>query len=162
MVGKRVSTGVAFSKGSLCNSSKDLLQSKEFYLLMELYCNNMAEMEDNQAALLNRHFNDEGYIDCWRIPHLMLDLHGKHYGSHRSTLDSADFLPGFFDFLLGFYNYSMRMYKPYLLGSSASRDEKEALLHIAMCRHQTNLIMDTMSQIIENLDCYKITGRGNE
>ncbi|WP_422481575.1 hypothetical protein [Pleomorphochaeta sp. DL1XJH-081] len=161
MVGKRVSTGVSFSKESHCNSSKDLLQSKEFYLLMELYCNNIAEKDGNQVALLNQHFTEEGYVDCWRIPHLMLDIHEKNYESHLSTLDSTDFLSGFFDFLFGFYNYTMGMYEPYLLGAWASENEKEALLHIAMCRDQTNLIMDTMSQIIENLDHYKITGRGN-
>lgn len=162
MVSKKVSSSVTFSKGSLCNSSKDLLQSKEFYLLMELYCNSMAEKEGKYAALLNCHFNDEGYIDCWRIPHLLLDIHEKNYKSHRNTLDSDDFLPVFFDFLLEFYNYTMRMHKPYLLGAWAAENEKEALLHIAMCRHQTNLLMDTVSQIIESIDCYKIAQRGNE
>lgn len=162
MVNKKISSSVTFSKGSLCNSSKDLLQSKEFYLLMELYCNNMLEKEDKYTALLNCHFNDEGYIDCWRIPHLMLDIHEKNYNSHRDILDSADFFPVFFDFLLEFYNYSMRMIKPYLLGTLVAGNEKDALLQIAMCKHQTNLIMDTMSQIIESIDCYKIAERGTK
>lgn len=162
MVNNKNCSSVKFSKESLCNSSKDFLQSKEFYVLMELYCNNMLEKEGKYTALLNCHFNDEGYIDCWRIPHLMLDIHEKNYKLHRNTLDSPGFLPVFFDFLLEFYNYCMKKYKPYLLGTWASKNEKEALLNIAMCRHQSNLIMDTVSQIIESIDCYKVAERGTK
>lgn len=160
MVSKEICSTVTFSRDALCNSPKELLQSKDFYFLMELYCNRVSEKDAKLCALLNTHFNEEGYIDCWRIPHVMLDIHERNWQFHSKTLGSPDFIPVFFDFLLGFYNYCMSAYKTYILNDWAFKNEKDAVLHLSICRHQTNLMMDTFSRIVENIEHYKTTARG--
>jgi len=160
MLSKEVCSTVTFSRDALCNSPKELLQSKDFYFLMELYCNRISEKDRRFRARLDSYFNDEGYVDCWRIPHLMLDIHEKNYHFHGEMLGAPGFFPFFFDFLLGFYNYSLTVYQPFVLSDWAFKNEKDAILNMQLCRHQMNLMMDTFSRIIENIGTCKLMVRG--
>ncbi len=155
MLSKEVCSTVTFSRDALCNSTHELLQSKDFYFLIELYCNKVSGEDQNVRTLLSYYFNDEGYVDCWRIPHVMLDIHQKNYQYHRETLDSPGFLAFFFSFVLGFYNYCMLEYKPFKLDEWAFKKEADAIVNLAICKHQSNLMIDSFSQIIENLQSYR-------
>lgn len=155
MLNKEICSSITFSRESLCNSTVELLQSKDFYLLTELYCSEVSEQDKIISAYLSYYFEDEGYVDCWRIPHLMLDIYNKSYQFNEKTLESPNFLPFFFNFLLGFYDFCMTVYKPFLLNEWAYKSENDALFQMSICRHQMNLIVDTFSVVIENIKEYK-------
>lgn len=155
MLSKDACSNVTFSKDVLCNSPKELLQSRDFYFLVELYCNKVVGSNQKFEDMLNVHFNDEGYIDCWRLPHLLIDIHERNYQFHKTVLDAPGFLVVFFDFLLGFYNYCMSVYRTYSLTDSAFQSESNAVLQLNICKHQTDLMMDSFRQIVENIEYYK-------
>jgi len=62
----------------LCDSTKLLMNCRDFYILLERFCNGIVKSNPQYDEFLNLYFNDEGYVDIWRIPHLMLDAFNQN------------------------------------------------------------------------------------
>ncbi|NSW89988.1 MAG: hypothetical protein HPY74_04755 [Firmicutes bacterium] len=156
-----LSSKVCFSNSLLsdekkiCDTGKDLIQSKNFYILMERFCNIISKEDAQFDLFLNKYFNDEGYVDVWRIPYLLMDIYNCNFKFHSKTLDSYEFKSYFTRFLGLFYNYCLSEYKPYLIDEHNLNEEKRTVLQIKTNQHLMNIVMDTYSRIIENLESYK-------
>jgi hypothetical protein len=156
-----LSSKVCFSNGllsdekTICETGKDLVQCKNFYILMERFCNKISKEDVQFDMFLNKYFNDEGYVDVWRIPHLMLDIYNCNFEFRSNILDNFEFKGYFIRFLGLFHNYCLTEFKPYLIDELILKDEKRTVLQIKANQHLMNVVMDTYSRIIENLEAYK-------
>lgn len=86
-----LSTTVQNSAGDY--SSEDgnaIFSDRELYALLERFCNQVAATQPSYASFLQRYFNDEGYVDIWRIPHAMMDVL-LHRTEYNRVFDSSEF-----------------------------------------------------------------------
>ncbi|MHB1314615.1 MAG: hypothetical protein ACYCX2_03925 [Christensenellales bacterium] len=143
------------NENKICDSTRDLFQCKNFYILMERFCNTLSKEIEYFDRFLNEFFNDEGYVDIWRIPHLMLDIYNCNFWFHTRTLRNKDFIENFPRFLGLFYNYYLSEYKPYLINEAGLNDIKKTVLQIKTNQNLMNLVMDSYSRIIENIEIYE-------
>jgi hypothetical protein len=151
---------LTFSGNGICETANDLMQCKDMYILMERFCS-LISREDAQFDLfLNKYFNDEGYVDIWRIPHLMLDIYNCNFKFRGNILDDCEFKDHFIEFLGLFYNYCLTEYRPYHIKDSVLNDSNTTVLQIKSKKLIMNMIMDTYIRIIENLQSYKISEKG--
>ena len=80
---------MSISNAALRNPSDDysyeeltrILSDRELYILLERFCNQLTVAKPEYESFLQFYFNDEGYVDIWRIPHAMIDvlLHRTQY-----------------------------------------------------------------------------------
>ena len=156
-----LSDEVCFSGGLLsddlviCNSGKDLIQSKNFYIMTERFCNIISREDVQFDIFLSKHFNDEGYCDVWRIPHLLLDVYQGNCRFHSKTLESADFISLFPQFLGRFYNYCVSEYNTCLIEEHKFGDIQRTVLEFKVKQQLMNITMDTFCRVLENLRFYQ-------
>ncbi|MCL6589667.1 MAG: hypothetical protein K6U80_06920 [Firmicutes bacterium] len=139
----------------ICETGKDLFLCKNFYILIERFCNKIFKEDNGFDLFLNRYFNDEGYVDVWRIPHLLLDIYNCNLSCRGKLLDDSEFKSDFIRFLGLFYNYCLSEYKLYLIKECYFNDLRRNMLEIKTNQHLMNLIMDTYARIIENIGIYQ-------
>lgn len=154
--------GLLSDNPTICNSGKELIQSVEFYILIERFCNIISKENDKYDLFLNKYFNDEGYVDVWRIPQVLSDIYHVNIKCHSKTLDCNEFRSIFPQFLGLFYNYCFSVYKPFQINESFLNDEKRTVLQIKTNQHIMNVAMDTYSRILENLKLFKQKGCDDE
>ena len=73
---------MSISNAALRNPSDDysyeeltrILSDRELYILLERFCNQLTVAKSEYESFLQFYFNDEGYVDIWRIPHVMMDV----------------------------------------------------------------------------------------
>lgn len=67
--------------GYSCEELAPVLSDRELYILLERFCNQATGTQPFYESFLQHYFNDEGYVDIWRIPHVMIDvlLHRTQY-----------------------------------------------------------------------------------
>ncbi len=156
-----LSSKICFSDGLISgdqviyNSGKELIQSNDFYILIERFCNIISVKDAQFDLFLNKYFNDEGYVDVWRIPHILIDIHQGNLKFLSKTLEDDEFLSIFPRFLGLFYNYCLSEYKPYLVDDLNLCDLQRTVLEIKVKQQVMNIAMDTYSRILENLKLYK-------
>lgn len=85
-------------------SAKDLMNNKEFYILLERFCNKISKTNSQYNNFLNHYFNDEGYVDIWRIPHVIADIANNRVDSNK-VIGCEEFRTTFSSFLSEFYNF---------------------------------------------------------
>lgn len=161
MTNKKVCFSTDFDKTSNFGSGKDLLQSKDFYLLMEQFCNIEIERDAEIAWFLNYYFNDEGYVDCWRIPHLMLDICEGTFLSHQKTIDCPQFIRVFTRFTENFAKYCADTYYPFLQDQwiqCNEQDQRSAMLQKSINDHIITLATETYHKILSNISGYQSKG----
>lgn len=141
--------------GAIYYSGMELIQSKNFYILVERFCNIISKEDAQFDLFLNNYFNDEGYVDVWRIPHLLIDIHRGNVEFHRNTMECEEFRCFFPRFLGLFYNYCLSEYKPYLIADINLNEGKMAVLQIKKNQQLMNIVMDTYSRVLENIEAYK-------
>ena len=74
-----------------CITASEIFNNKSFCFLLERFSNIMCKKDHEYYLFLNTYFNDEGYVDIWRIPHLLLDLVTGNCKSHSSLLNDPVF-----------------------------------------------------------------------
>lgn len=153
MINNKVILSVdSMEDNKFCETANDLFFSRDLYILLERFCNQVSREDAEFEWFLNQYFNDEGYVDVWRIPYLMLDLYKNDLNHHKDILQDLDFKRCFLRFVGLFYNYCLFQYKLCLIEEQHLADVRRNVLEIKRNQHLLNLIMDTYSRIIENLN----------
>jgi hypothetical protein len=145
-----------------CLTSSELLGSKNLYIYLERFSNIIIKEEPEYYDFLNRYFNDEGYIDIWRIPHLLIDLYNDKTGFHEQRLCDESFRTRFMSFIADFYNYCMK--KGILLSVEKNQYTNYDYSIFFMQKNQClyNLIVETYCRIYHNLNSYGSIKKGAE
>ncbi|MCG8499920.1 MAG: hypothetical protein MJB12_05870 [Firmicutes bacterium] len=145
-----------------CQNASEMLKSKSLYILLERFSNTVIKENPEYGDFLNRYFNDEGYIDIWRIPHLLLDLTNGKADCHAVLLDDEIFKIKFMSFIGKFYNYCIKNGNLLVIENDKFTDFKSNMFHIRKNQCLYNLIADTYSKIYEKLNSYGNIKRGDD
>ena len=81
-----------------CEELAPIFSDRELYTFLERFSNQVKTTKPEYESFLQNYFNDEGYVDIWRIPHAMIDvlLHRTHY---NRVFDSREFCKTFHRFV---------------------------------------------------------------
>ena len=140
----------------LCESAKGLINSREFYILLERFCNAIGESNPQYAEFLNLYFNDEGYVDIWRIPHLMIDAFSNNLKFHK-LLEYESFRISLHHFLTELYNYCLSECQASLYVRPDPLSSQTTLLNLKIRQQFLNTLMLTFISVIENIEYYEKT-----
>jgi hypothetical protein len=135
----------------LCDSTKLLINSREFYVLLESFCNSIIKDNQHYDDFLNRYFNDEGYIDIWRIPHLMIDAFNHNLKFHK-VLESDEFRHIFHQFLAELYNFFLCECQPRLLVEPEQANPQDIVYDLRVRQQFLNTLMYTFINVMENIE----------
>jgi len=97
---------MSISNAALRNPSDDysyeeltrILSDRELYILLERFCNQLTVAKPEYESFLQFYFNDEGYVDIWRIPHVMMDVL-LHRTKFSRVFDNREFRKTFHRFI---------------------------------------------------------------
>ncbi len=143
-----------------CQTTSELFKNKSLYILLERFSNIVIKENPEYDDFLNRYFNDEGYVDIWRIPLLLVDLATGKCDFHAALLNDEAFRIKFMSFLGEFYNYCMMKSNLLLIECKHFTDFKSNMFHMRKNQCLYNLIAETYCKIYENLDTYEKVKRG--
>ncbi|MCX7842245.1 MAG: hypothetical protein N2489_04125 [Clostridia bacterium] len=162
MLGKMISIsgGSTESNREICLNSSQLFNSRSMYVLLERFMNSITEEKAEYADFLNRYFNDEGYIDIWRVPHLLIDLVNGNYEFHHKLLEDEEFTVKFMNFIGEFYNYCIKRSNLLVIDNDNFSDYKNNMLHIRKNQCLYDLITETYCKICERLNGFSAARRG--
>lgn len=73
-----------------CEEIVPIFSDRELYILLERFCNQAITTQPEYQSFLQHFFNDEGYVDIWRIPHVMIDVL-LHRTQYNRVLESREF-----------------------------------------------------------------------
>lgn len=139
----------------LCESTKGLMNCREFYGLLERFCNKIGEASPKYDEFLNLYFNDEGYVDIWRIPHLMLDAFNQNLKFHYKLLESKAFKNDFHQFLAELYNFCLSECQTGLHVKPDSISSQSMLNNLKVRKQFLNTLMGTFISVMENVENYE-------
>ena len=134
-----------------CESAKELVNSKEFYTLLELYCHDIGQANPQFEEFLNVYFNDEGYVDIWRIPQLMIDASSENRRLH-TLFDSEEFRDTFRHFLTGLYNFCLGACQSSLYMKTDSSSSHITLLSLKTRQRFLGTLMAAFINVMENIE----------
>ena len=137
----------------LCESTKSLMNCREFYILLERFCNKIGETSPQYDEFLNLYFNDEGYVDIWRIPHLMLDAFNQNLKFHK-LLEFEEFRTTFHQFLAELYNFCLSECQTGLYVKPDPISAQNTLINLRIRQHFLNTLMGTFISAMENIENY--------
>jgi|YNPMSStandDraft_1061717.scaffolds.fasta_scaffold01004_2 hypothetical protein len=135
-----------------CQTASELLNSKGMYILLERFSNTIIRENKNFMIFLNTYFNDEGYIDIWRIPYLLMDLLIDRCEPHEKLLSDRNFVKTFVDFIQEFYNYCVKNTELLLIRKDQFTDYECSMFHIRRIQCLYNLIIETYCKIRQKLN----------
>ena len=142
-----------------CGTAQELVNCRDFYVLLEKFCNTIVEDLPEYSVFLNRYFNDEGYVDIWRIPHLIIDAVQHNLKSHK-ILEEEAFRIMFHRFISELYNYCLMECQfgyPVYLAKAEARDVVQAF---RTRQSQVNALTDIFVQVMESIEIYEKMERG--
>jgi len=67
-----------------------IFSDRELYIFLERFCNQVTATQPEFESFLQQFFNDEGYVDIWRIPHVMMDVL-LHRTQYNRVFESREF-----------------------------------------------------------------------
>jgi len=137
----------------LCESTKGLMNCREFYGLLERFCNKIGEASPHYNEFLNVYFNDEGYVDIWRIPHLMLDAFNQNLKFHK-LLEFEEFRTTFQQFLAELYNFCLSECQTGLYVKPDPISTQSTLKNLRVRQQFLNTLMGTFISVMENIENY--------
>lgn len=149
----RVTSQVNSEELFLCESTKGLMNCREFYILLERFCNSIVKYEPQYDEFMNLYFNDEGYVDIWRIPHLMLDVFNQNLKFHK-ILEHDEFRTTFHQFLIELYNFCLFECQASLYVKPDSSSSQNALYHLRFRQQFLSTLMVTFIKVMENIETY--------
>ncbi|MEN6636708.1 MAG: hypothetical protein ABFC56_12715 [Clostridiaceae bacterium] len=81
-----------------CEELAPIFSDRELYIFLERFCNQVAATQPEYQSFLQHFFNDEGYVDIWRIPHVMMDVL-LHRTRFNRVFDNREFRKTFHRFI---------------------------------------------------------------
>ena len=81
-----------------CEELTPVFSDRELYILLERFCNQAPTTQPNYESFLQYYFNDEGFVDIWRIPHVMMDVL-LHRTKYNRVFDNKKFRKTFHRFI---------------------------------------------------------------
>ncbi len=137
----------------LCESTKGLMNCSEFYILLERFCNEIGKSSPKYDEFLNLYFNDEGYVDIWRIPHLMIDAFNQNLKFHK-VLECEEFRSTFHQFLTELYNFCLNECQSSLFVKPDTSSSQRTLHNLRIRQQFLNTLMGTFIRVVENIENY--------
>jgi len=137
----------------LCESTKTLMNCREFYIILERFCNTIGKTSPQYDEFLNLYFNDEGYVDIWRIPHLMLDAFNQNLKFHK-LLEFEEFRTTFHQFLAELYNFCLSECQTGLYVKPDPISTQSTLKNLRVRQQFLNTLMGTFISVMENIENY--------
>ena len=137
----------------LCESTNGLMNCREFYILLERFCNDIGTVSPQYDEFLNAYFNDEGYVDIWRIPHLMLDAFSHNLKIHK-IFEHKEFRTAFYQFLIELYNFSFCEYQSSLYVKPDASSSQNTLHQLRIRQQFLSTLMGTFINVMENIENY--------
>jgi hypothetical protein len=138
----------------LCDSTKLLMNCRDFYILLERFCNGIGKSNPQYDEFLNLYFNDEGYVDIWRIPHLMLDAFNQNLKFHK-VLQYEEFRITFHQFLTELYNFCLSECQSSLMVKPDSSSTQTTLRDFKIRQQFLSTVMATFINVMENIENYE-------
>jgi len=138
----------------LCESTKRLMNCREFYIILERFCNTIGKTSPQYDEFLNLYFNDEGYVDIWRIPHLMLDAFNQNLKFHK-LLEFEEFRTTFHQFLTELYNFCLSECQTGLCVKPDPISTQNTLNNLRVRQQFLNTLMGTFISVMENIENYE-------
>lgn len=136
-----------------CDPRKNLLSCGGFYHLLERFCNDIVTEQPEYEDFFQRYFNDEGYVDIWRIPHVMIDVLQRNMKFNR-VLQHKEFREIFHRFIVELYDFCI---KECLLETPATQQHGYSAIDTAQrmrARHRfLDELMSTFALVLENIEC---------
>lgn len=153
MTTQKLSSQISGDELLLCGSVKGLMNCKEFYILLEQFCNEIGKTSPRYDEFLNMYFNDEGYVDIWRIPHLMLDSFNQNLKFHK-MLEFEEFRITFHQFLTELYNFCLSECHSSLLVKPDLLSSQNTLRSFKTRQQFLSTLMGTFINVMENIENY--------
>lgn len=136
-----------------CESTTGLMNSREFYGLLERFCSEVGNSSQQYNEFLNAYFNDEGYVDIWRIPHLMLDAFNQNMKFHK-LLEFEEFRSAFTQFLTELYNFCLSECQAGLYVKPDPISTQNTLNNLRVRQRFMNTLTGTFIGVMENIENY--------
>lgn len=158
MLSERVcfSSDITTNEREYCQNTSELFKNRSIYILLERFINTIVREKPEYDDFLNRYFNDEGYIDIWRIPLLLLDLVTENCDLHAALLEDKMFRARLMSFIGDFYNYLMKKSNLLLIENNNFTDYKSNVFHIRKNQYMYNMIADSYCKICDKLNSYGV------
>lgn len=137
-----------------CTTVSELFNNAGFYIWLEKFSNIKSKEDPQINNFLNVYFNDEGYVDIWRIPRLLMDLATGKCQTHSALLYDPIFRTRLLEFLGGFYNYAIKKTELFLLQKNCSIQYDMNLFELRKNQCIFNLITETYCTVIEKIRSY--------
>lgn len=162
MLSEKICFSSSFSANDreYCQNASELFNSKNLYIYLERFSNTIIKEVPEYDEFLHKYFNDEGYIDIWRIPHLLIDLVNGRTECHAVLLNDEKFRTGFMSYLGEFYNYCIKKGSLLSIESSCFTDFKSNMFYIRKNQFLYNLITETYCNVCEKLNNYEDAEKG--
>jgi len=130
--------------------STGVLSNREFYFLIEKFCLEQKKDATSHDHFLNRYFNDEGYVDLWRIPNLMLDVIQQNT-KFQAHMAEAEFRATFQIFVADLYHFCLHAIPAF---STIQKEDAPAAVSLQQLKEQQQFVqslMETFIQVLEQL-----------
>lgn len=139
--------------GVVCEPQKSLLSCSEFYDLLERFCNGIVIDRPEYEDFLQRYFNDEEYIDIWRIPHVMMDALQRNMKFNR-VFQHKEFRDTFHRFIADLYDFCIKecLLETRPAYQEASTSASDTAQHLRGRHRFLDELMTTFAQVLENID----------
>jgi len=139
--------------GIVCEPQKGLLSCSEFYILLERFCNGIAIDQPEYEGFLQQYFNDEGYIDIWRIPNVMLDALQRNMKFNR-VFQHKDFRDTFHRFIADLYDFCIRecLLETQPAHHEANDSASDTAQRLRVRHRFLDELMTTFAQVLENIE----------
>ena len=134
-----------------CEEVTPIFSDRELYIFLERFCNQVADTQPKHHSFLQHFFDDEGYVDIWRIPHVMIDvlLHRMHF---NRVFDSKEFRKTFHQFVMDLLVFcSKECLRISLLETGSTGVIKEGLSSQSFEPEYLNALMASFSRVLEIL-----------
>lgn len=148
------SNGITENDREYCETASELFNSKGLYIILERFSNIIKNESPEFDDFLNRYFNDEGYVDIWRIPHLLMDLESGNCEFHANLLEDEEFRRRFISYIGEFYNYCIKKCNLLMIDEKHFTDYRSTMFHIRKNQCLYNLITETYCKVYERLNSY--------
>lgn len=145
---------LSMEEAVFCDSAKDLILSKDFYVLAKRFSIVISREDARYRDFLNKYFYDDGHVDIWKVPHLLLDLHNGDFCNHKHLLDDEGFREKFCSFIGKFYNYCIVEQGILTIKDKYFKEVHKNCMFLRKNQCLYNLIIDTYNRVLDNINEY--------
>ncbi|NCA98005.1 MAG: hypothetical protein EOM08_03965 [Clostridia bacterium] len=130
----------------------DVLSNREFYFLLEKFCLEQIRETAGYDRFLNQYFNDEGYVDLWRIPNLMLDVIQQNV-KFQANMAKPEFRTTLQSFVADLYTFCLKAIPTFPASTTEKSDVpvSVSLQNLKAQQHFVQSLMATFIQVLEQL-----------